>query len=94
MQTITKVDITIPYEQMQTPIIYISMGSIISSKIFCKRCIKAFGNKNVSVILNTGKVEPESLGELPSNIYAYSFVPQLEVLQHADLFITHGGMNN
>ena len=39
-------------------------------------------------------MRPETLGEVPPNIRAYSFVPQLEVLQHADLFITHAGMNS
>jgi len=84
----------IPFDMMKKPIIYISMGSIMSSKTFCKRCIRAFGNKELSIILNTGKVNPETLGNIPSNIWAYSFVPQLEVLQHTDLFITHGGMNS
>jgi MGT family glycosyltransferase len=84
----------IPYGEMKHPIVYISMGSLMSSRIFCKRCIRAFGGKDVSVILNTGRVPPESLGKLPPNIYAYSFVPQLEVLSRADLFITHGGMNS
>lgn len=84
----------IPYDTMKKPIIYISMGSIISSRIFCKRCIKAFGGKNLSVILNTGKIDPKALGPIPQNIFAYSFVPQLEVLQNADLFITHCGMNS
>lgn len=89
-----KSNIHIPYDKMKLPIIYISLGSMISSKIFLKQCIKAFENKNITVILSCGKMEPKKLGKLPSNIYAYSFVPQLEVLQHADLFFTHGGMNS
>ncbi len=86
--------VEIPYGTMKKPIIYISMGSIISSRIFCKRCMKAFGGKDLSVILNTGKIDPKTLGPIPANIFAYSFVPQLEVLQKADLFITHCGMNS
>ena len=46
------------------------------------------------MILNTGKVPPESLGPLPENIRAYSFVPQTEVLRHTDVFLTHCGMNS
>lgn len=84
----------IPYEQMKYPIIYISLGSIISNKNFYKKCIKAFGNKEVSVILNTGKLNPKELGSIPDNIYAYSFVPQVEVLQHTSVFLTHCGMNS
>lgn len=84
----------IPYEQMKYPIIYISLGSIISNKNFYKKCIKVFGNKKVSVILNTGKLDPAELGSMPDNIYAYSFVPQVEVLQHTSVFLTHCGMNS
>jgi len=84
----------IPYEKMKPPIVYISLGSIISNKGFCKECIRAFGGKDVSVILNTGRVKPETLGKIPGNIFAYSFVPQIEVLQHADVFLTHCGMNS
>ena len=54
-------DKKIPYEKMKRPIVYISLGSIISNRGFCKECIRAFGDKPVSVILNTGKIHPESL---------------------------------
>ena len=84
----------IPYEAMKHPILYISLGSIISSKGFCKECIRAFGRKDVSVILNTGRIDPATLGKIPENIYAYSFVPQIEVLRNADVFLTHCGMNS
>ncbi len=84
----------IPLDQMKKPIIYISIGTIMSSKLFYKKCIRAFGNKKLSIILNTGNVNPDLLGDIPSNIWAYSFVPQLEVLRRSDLFITHGGMNS
>ena len=86
--------IKIPYEEMSHPVVYISLGSIISNKGFCKECIRAFGNTEFSVILNTGKVPVDSLGNIPENICAYSFVPQVEVLSHADVFLTHCGMNS
>ena len=87
-------DAVIPYEEMRHPVIYISLGSIISNRGFCKECIRAFGGKDMSVILNTGRIAPESLGKIPPNIHAYSFVPQIEVLKHTDVFLTHCGMNS
>lgn len=87
-------NVVIPYEKMKSPIVYISLGSILSDKSFYKKCIKAFGGKEVSVILNTGNVSPDILGKIPENIYAYSFVPQIEVLSHTDVFLTHCGMNS
>lgn len=89
-----KGNLQIPYDKMKDPILYISLGSIISDKSFYKKCINLFGNKNISVILNTGKINPETLDAIPDNIYAYSFVPQIEVLQHASAFLTHCGMNS
>ena len=93
-QELGESDITIPYHQMRRPIIYISLGSLISNRGFCKECIRAFGGKNLSAILNTGRIDPATLGDIPQNIYAYSFVPQIEVLEHADVFLTHYGMNS
>ncbi len=87
-------NIKIPYDSMKSPIVYISLGSIISNKGFCRECIKAFGSTGFSVILNTGRISPESLGTIPENIHAYSFVPQIEVLSHTDVFLTHCGMNS
>lgn len=85
---------TIPFDKITNPIVYISLGSIISNRGFCKECIRAFGGKEFTVILNTGKINPDTLGKIPPNIYAYSFVPQVEVLEHADVFLTHCGMNS
>lgn len=86
--------ILIPYHKMTDPIIYISLGTIISSKAFYRKGLAAFADKPVSVILSTGKMDPKKLGKLPDNLYAYNFVPQVEVLQKCKLFITHGGMNS
>ena len=93
-QKVTASNIVIPYDKMKYPIAYISLGSIISDKSFYKKCLRALGGKAISVILNTGKVDPKTLGPIPDNIFAYSFVPQIDVLQHADVFLTHCGMNS
>ena len=36
----------------------------------------------------------ERFKSIPDNILMFHFVPQLETLQHTDVFITHGGMNS
>lgn len=84
------------FSNSNSPLIYISLGSMLNnSKRFYKRCIKAFKSENVSVIMSIGKkVDIEDLGKIPPNIKIYPYVPQLQVLKNADLFITHGGMNS
>ena len=41
-----------------------------------------------------GQIKPSSLGLVPPNVYAFSWVPQLQVLKHADCAINNGGINS
>lgn len=87
----------IPYNDMHETIVYIAMGTMLprfAKKIY-KRVIQAFKNEEVSVIMAIGdELDSSDLGEIPSNVHVYAKVPQVEVLEHANLFITHGGMNS
>lgn len=84
------------FSKMTKPIIYISLGTLLNtSAAFFRKCIDAFRDEPVSVIISIGKtVKKEQLGEIPDNIFIYPFVPQLKILKRASLFITHGGMNS
>lgn len=76
--------------------IYISLGTVFNQAIdFYKLCFKAFGNTNHTVVMSIGKQNQiGDLGDIPGNFIVKQYVPQTEVLQHAKLFITHGGMNS
>lgn len=77
--------------------IYISLGTLFptQSDIFFKQCFAAFGDQRYRVILATGKrIEAASLEPIPANFQVHPHVPQLDILQQADLFITHGGTNS
>ena len=41
-----------------------------------------------------GKLNPNKLSNLPANVHAFSWVPQLQVLKHADCAINNGGINS
>ncbi|MBN2910302.1 glycosyl transferase [Polycladomyces sp. WAk] len=77
-------------------VIYVSMGTIVNYQVeLYRKCIEAFRDLDVTVILSIGQHTPlEELPEIPDNFIVRHYVPQLEVLKHADLFITHGGMNS
>ena len=78
-------------------LIYISLGTLNFSNIdFFKICIKAFKTYNdYQIIISIGNhFKKESLGEIPDNCLIYNYVPQLQVLEQADIFITHGGINS
>ncbi len=80
--------------QPAPPLIYCGMGSVDSNEAYLTRVIQAFALRpNYRLIISTGhQVDPSSLGPLPSNTAAFRFVPQLEILQHADLMLCHGGI--
>ena len=78
-------------------IVFISLGTIANKNIkFYKDCFEALGSRDdLIVVMSIGKkVDIKDLGEIPANFKVYNYVPQLEVLEQADLFITHGGMNS
>lgn len=78
------------------PLIYISFGTIFTENIgFYKKCIQSFQNKEVEVYISMHQgIDRTKLGFIPDNIHIYEFLPQLEILRKASLFITHGGMNS
>lgn len=76
------------------PLVYISLGTVIHDrKRFCKNCVAALAD--MDAVLSVGTADNlEALGPLPSNIQAEDRVDQLAVLQQADVFLTHCGMNS
>lgn len=86
-----------PFDQLSgQPLIYISLGTVINQNVaFYRQCIEAFGGKPYQVVLSIGKkTDIAALGAIPANFIVRNFVPQLEILQKASLFITHAGMNS
>jgi MGT family glycosyltransferase len=76
--------------------IYISLGTVLNeNQNFYQNCIKAFENSNYEVIMSVGeKIDKNSLGAVPGHFTVESYVDQTAVLQKADVFITHCGMNS
>lgn len=78
------------------PVIYMSLGTIHHAPAdLYKDCFQTFQEYPAQFILSVGReLDIAALGSIPANFVVRSFVPQLEVLQHTDVFITHGGMNS
>ncbi len=86
-----------PYEKLtDKPVIYISLGTIYNKNTeFYRKCFEAFGNADKQVVLSIGNETCiDSLGNIPNNFLVRNHVPQIEILKHAGVFITHGGMNS
>lgn len=78
------------------PIVYISLGTLNNwNTDFYRSCFTAFAEYPALFVLSIGEhTDPRTLGVIPANFIVRGFVPQLEVLQRTEVFITHGGMNS
>lgn len=87
-----------PFELFKAdqPKIYISLGTINHlDEAFYRAVFSAFADYPAQFILAAGKqTDLAALGAIPENFIVRPYVPQLEILQHVNAFITHGGMNS
>lgn len=77
-------------------LVYISMGTVNNDMVpLYRACVDAVKDTNWQVIVSVGdQVDMGKLGPLPQNVAAYPMVDQIAVLQKADVFLTHCGMNS
>jgi MGT family glycosyltransferase len=77
-------------------IVYASLGTLNNNNVsFYKACIEAFTGRDEYLMITTGdRLAPESLGALPNNVAVHRWLPQVEILKRASLFISHGGLNS
>ena len=76
------------------PIVYVSLGSFLSARAdVLARVAQALSALPVRVVLATGSADPGALGPLPGHWLVRSFLPQIAVLEHAALAVSHGGNN-
>lgn len=84
-----------PFEQLdRRPLVYITLGTVSNNNPdFFKTCFAAFADRPWQIVITTGRpLEQLNIGAIPTNFIVRSYVPQLEILQHAATCIHHGGM--
>jgi MGT family glycosyltransferase len=89
--------VELPLEHMEGGrVAYVSLGTIYNERpAFFRACLEAFAGSEWRLVVATGEwVDAEALGPVPDNVVLQPWVPQLEMLARADVFVTHGGMNS
>lgn len=76
------------------PVVYATLGTVYNRwTSFFHSVIEAFGGSDALVVIAAGHPDRvRELGPVPANVLVHPFVPQAEVLAHADLMVAHGGM--
>lgn len=78
----------------EKPLIYISMGSVNNDMLsLYQNCISAFSDGAYQVILSAGE-RAKDFTALPETISVLPWADQIAVLQKADVFLSHCGMNS
>lgn len=88
--------VTEPLARVEKPTVYISLGTVVNLRpAFYRNCIEAFRDSPYRVIMAVGEqTDPASLDPLPENFTVAQRVDQMAVLEAADVFVTHCGMNS
>ncbi|MBO5340697.1 MAG: glucosyltransferase [Oscillospiraceae bacterium] len=83
-------------EKKKDKLIYISMGTVNNDMMpLYRKCLSALADTEYQVIMSVGDlVCVDAFGPLPENISIFPHVDQISVLQQADVFLSHCGMNS
>ena len=83
-------------QKKKRKVIYISFGTVYSAgKKFIQMCIDAFAKSDFVVYISLGNLlSRNEFYSISDNIVIENYIPQVNILKEADLFITHGGMNS
>ena len=90
------------FEKTREKLVYISMGTVNNDMtVFYKNCIDALKDSDYQVVLSVGdQVDIKQLeeyvikSESKAQFQVFPYVNQIAVLEKADAFITHCGMNS
>ena len=78
------------------PLMYTSLGTLFNAwPEFYHILYSVVKDMDLRVVSSVGStLTAEEIGEIPANVKTFSFLPQLEVLENAQYFITHAGIGS
>lgn len=85
-----------PWEEIVSdlPLVYVSFGSGFAHPQLFARIASALEGEGVQIVVNGGAHAAELARALAPGIVVMSYVPQLQILERARVFVTHGGANS
>lgn len=75
------------------PVVLVTLGTSYNDRPeFYRMVARSAEGLPWQVVMAIGNTDPAALGELPDNVEVHAQVPQIAVLRHASVFVTHAGM--
>ncbi|MDU0293637.1 glycosyltransferase [Saccharothrix longispora] len=81
----------LPARRGSRPLVYLTLGTAFGTPELLTAAVAGLATLGVDVVVATGRVAPERLGELPRGVTARARVPQADLLPHVDVVVHHGG---
>ncbi|NKE60568.1 glycosyltransferase family 1 protein [Lentzea sp. PSKA42] len=76
----------------EKPLVYLTFGTAFANEDLLRTAIAGLSGLDAEVLVATGPlVEPSALTDVPGNVHVLQWVPQADLLAHADLVAHHGG---
>lgn len=76
----------------ERPLVYLTFGTAFSNPDVLRTAITGLSGVDAEVLVATGpQVDPSVLTDVPANVHVLPWVPQADLLAHADLVVHHGG---
>lgn len=80
---------------VQDGTLLISLGTVFNQQAeFFRTAMKAFADAGPVVLAYGSRLGDADFPDVPPNFTIAAHVPQLRVLEHSRVFVTHGGMNS
>jgi UDP:flavonoid glycosyltransferase YjiC (YdhE family) len=83
------------WENRDGPLVYVTFGSVAGAlpgvAAVYAAALEALDGLPVRALLTLGAADRDSLGDVPPNVRLESWVPQADVLAHAEAVVCHGG---
>ena len=74
------------------PLVYLTFGTAFAGLELLQKAIAGLSRLDAEVLVSTGPlVEASLVADVPGNVHVMSWVPQADLLAHADLVVHHGG---
>ncbi len=77
-------------------LIYAGFGSVLTTEVeLLRRLLGVVAERPAweLVVSLSGRLSSSRLRPIPDRVHVFDWVPQVEILRHADVAITHGGVN-
>lgn len=76
------------------PTVYFTLGTVFNTESgdLFRRVLAGLRNVEANVIVTVGsQITPDEFGSQPEHIHITQYIPQLTLLPHCDLVVSHGG---